>query len=198
MKKSLLLFALPLLFITTINNAYAGGIKYGPVAGLNLANISGSDADGNSMKIGAHVGVGFDFSINDNFSIAPSILYSMKGCELTVLSVKVKSNTNYIEIPILAKYQLDNGINFSAGPYVGILAAAHLSSDDETVDTKDSFNSTDIGMKFGVGYMMKSGFGIGVNYGLGLTTIDKAVNGTSADIKNNVIGISLCYMLGGK
>lgn len=62
------------------------------------------------------------------------------------------------------------------------------------MDVKDSFSGTDIGLKFGIGYQLESGLGFGVNYGMSLTTI---ADDSDIDSKNNVIGISVMYMLGG-
>ncbi len=168
-------------------------IKYGPMLGANLANIKGDFDDDNAMKFGMHIGGVVDIGISDNFSIMPGALFSMKGTQSDEES-KYKTNLNYIEIPVLAKYQLESGLNFSAGPYLGLLMSAKATDGDNDVDIKDDLAGTDIGLKFGLGYQLESGLGFNVNYGLGMTTI---ADDSDIDSKNNVIGISVMYLLGG-
>ena len=168
-------------------------VKYGPMLGANLANVKGDFDDDNAMKFGLHIGAVVDIGISDNFSVMPGALFSMKGTQSDEDS-KFKSNLNYIEIPVLAKYQLESGLNFSAGPYLGLLMSAKATDGDNDVDIKDELAGTDIGLKFGVGYQLESGLGFNVNYGLGMTTI---ADDSDIDSKNNVIGISVMYLLGG-
>lgn len=180
-------------------NVASAQIKYGVTAGLNLANIVGDNTDGNAMKAGFHAGLAFDFSLSDNVLLSPAVLYSTKGTQDDKES-KYKLNTNYVEIPVLVKYQLDNGLNFGAGPYLGLLMSAKSTDGTDDIDVKDLFASTDYGLKAGIGYSMESGLGFGLNYGLGLANIlDKELADlTDSKSTNAVIGVSISYLLGGK
>jgi opacity protein-like surface antigen len=191
----LILTALCLTF-----SLFAGAqLKYGPVAGVNLANISGDNTSDDAMKIGFHFGGVVEISVNDNFVVAPGILYSLKGTQSKTDS-KFKSNLSYLEVPINAKYKLESGLNFFAGPYVGILMSAKATDGTNDVDIKDFVQSTDFGLNVGLGYDMESGLGFSAQYGLGLANINKDVAGASStpSNKNTCIGVSVRYMLGGK
>ena len=176
----------------------AHGLGFGPVAGVNLANITGDNSGGNAMKIGFHVGGVVELSITDNFIIAPGLLYSIKGAQDKDNS-KLKFNLSYLEIPINAKYRMESGFNIFAGPYIGLLMSATLTDGTTDFDSKDFVETTDFGLNVGLGFDMESGFGFSAQYGLGLANINKDVAGiTSSDSNTNaVIGISLRYMLGG-
>lgn len=197
--KSILLI---ICLVSATVSVRAGGVMYGPVLGLNLANQTSSDSDESSdIKPGLHIGALLDFYLGDNFSISPAVIYSMKGSQESVNDEIVKSNFNYLEIPLMAKYQLDNGINFSAGPYLGLLLSAKASSDGDDFDLSDFYKPTDFGFKAGVGYTLESGLGFSMNYGTSLTSISEEITifgvTQTPDVKNSVIGISVSYMLGG-
>ena len=179
---------------------FAGAqVKYGPVAGVNLANISGDYTENAAIKIGFHVGGVVEISVSDNFVVAPGVLFSLKGAQDKDNS-KFKENLSYIEVPVNAKYKLESGLNFFAGPYVGILISAKFTNGTTDVDIKNEINSTDVGVNVGLGFDMESGLGFSAQYGIGLSNLNKDVAGSTStpSIKNSVIGISVRYMLGDK
>ena len=172
-------------------------VKFGPIAGVNLANVGGDESSENAMKIGFHVGGIVEISVNENFMVAPGIIYSIKGTQAKTNS-DFKVNLNYLEIPINAKYKLESGLNFFAGPYIGILMSAKATDGTIDVDVKELVQSTDIGVNIGLGFDLESGLGFSAQYGLGVSNINKDVAGfTNPDTNtNNCIGISVRYMLG--
>jgi len=174
----------------------ASALTFGPVAGVNLANISGDGDSSNAMKTGFHFGGIVELSITDNFIIAPGVIYSLKGTQDKDDS-KFKANLSYIEIPINAKYKLESGLNFFAGPYLGFLMSAESTDGTNDTDIKDFLESSDYGFNVGLGFDMESGLGFSAQYGMGLASITKDVAGIAIDQKNAVIGISVRYMLGG-
>ena len=160
MKKfTLLMITISVVIITA--NAQA---TFGPVLGLNLANLSKGDADeAPEMKIGFHIGGKAAFGISDNFTISPELLFSMKGAKQTVpfADIQIEDiggviftttttgegdaslSLNYIEIPIWALYKLESGLNFGLAPYVGILAGVKNEVEGTaTVSVHESQNNT--------------------------------------------------------
>ena len=172
-------------------------VKFGPIAGVNLANIGGDESSENAMKIGFHVGGIVEISVNDNFMVAPGIIYSIKGAQDKSNS-DFKLNLNYLEIPVNAKYKLESGLNFFAGPYIGILMSAKATDGTTDVDVKEFVQSTDIGVNIGLGFDLESGLGFSAQYGLGVSNINKDFAGipNTSTSTNNCIGISIRYMLG--
>ena len=172
-------------------------VKFGPIAGVNLANIGGDESSENAMKIGFHVGGIVEISVNDNFMVAPGIIYSIKGAQDKTNS-DFKVNLNYLEIPVNAKYKLESGLNFFAGPYIGILMSAKATDGTIDVDVKEFVQSTDIGVNIGLGFDLESGLGFSAQYGLGISNINKDFAGipNTTTNTNNCIGISIRYMLG--
>ena len=163
--------------------------------------LRGDNSSSNAMKIGYHFGGVVELGITDNFIIAPGILYSLKGAQDKDNS-SIKDNLSYLEIPINAKYRLESGLNFFAGPYAAFILSAKVTDGTTDVDVKDFVESTDFGLNFGLGFDMESGLGFSAQYGLGLSNINKGVSGatTTSSNKNAVIGVSIRYMIlgGGK
>ena len=118
MKKGLLLFVC-VLALTTLSQAQ---VRFGVKAGINLANVSGDDVDGNSMKIGFNAGAVAKISVSEAFSIQPEIVYSDQGAKL---EDDVKLNLSYINIPILAQYNT-GGFIIETGPQFGFRMGAKL------------------------------------------------------------------------
>lgn len=200
MKKTIFLFAaLTVAAIFMSTKSALAQAKYGPIAGLNLSNLSGDDVDSDGMLIGGHVGAFFNAGITDFLMIEPQLLFSMKGAQGKSDDTKM----NWIEVPVWVRYEMESGLNFNAGPYIGFL----LSADAGDVDVKDFYKSTDFGLGAGIGYQMNNGLGFNLNYSQGLSSIGEdftvtGITGQSStektDVKTSCIKVSVHYMLGGR
>ena len=91
------LFAI--LFASLISIGVFAQAQFGATAGLNMANVSGDDMDGD-MKIGMHVGVSAAFELSDAMTLNTGVLYSTKGTQDEDGGVKMSANLAYIEIPV--------------------------------------------------------------------------------------------------
>jgi len=186
----LVLMAAACCFALTTN----AQVTYGPVLGLNMATVGGDESSSNAMKMGFHIGGVVDIGVSDNFSVETGIQYSGKGTQDKDES-SYKWNLAYIDIPVLAKYKMESGLNFFAGPYVGILMSSEVTDGTTDLDVKEFTSSTDFGMKLGLGFQMESGLALSAHYGLGLANLYKEGDDSNT---NGVIGISVAYMLGGE
>jgi hypothetical protein len=140
--KKLLIAATAFLGLLTMD-ADAQETKFGAKAGVNIANVAGDDVgDDVDGTIGFHVGGFAHLGLSDQFAIQPELQFSTKGAEDLTLS--------YIDIPILAKYYLTEGLHIHAGPQIGLL----LSADADGTDVKDSYKSTDFAIASGAGYQL--------------------------------------------
>lgn len=175
-----------------ISIASFGQVKYGPVLGVNLANLSG-DIENNTVKVGLHAGAMVDFHLSDMVSISPQLLFSMKGSQNKDDS-KDKINLNFIEVPVHVKINLESGLNFYGGPYLGLLMSAKAVDGDNDIDIKDSFKGMDFGLSAGLGYQLENGLGFGARYGLGLADISDEEGFT---VSTNTICVSINYLIGG-
>ena len=171
-------------------------VSYGVKGGLNLANIVGDDAEGAKAKVGYHAGLFAGIPVADKFSIQPELVYSAQGAKYEEAGEDdINFNSNYLNIPVLAKYTTASGFYGETGPQLGFLLSAKAKQNDEKVDVKEFYKSTDFSWAFGIGYKTSSNLGIDLRYNLGLSSIDEEGD---AKAKNGVFQLGLFYVLGSK
>ena len=176
-------------------------IKYGAKGGLNLANIVGDDAGDANNYVGFNVGFFVEIPVTDKLIFQPEILYSAQGSKsdgiIDGYNVDATLKFNYINVPLMFKYQVANKFSLEAGPYIGFLTSAKLKFDVEglgsdTVDMKDDVKSTDFGIGVGMNYEFSDVIFANARYQGGLTEIgDSEAGGNS--VKNSVFQIGLGF-----
>ena len=182
-----------LLCVTSFAAANAQ-VGFGGKAGVNLATFSG-DVEDVKMKIGYYVGGLVQIPVSESFIIQPELVFSAQGAKSDDADDDVKANFNYLNIPIMAKYQSTSGFFAETGPQIGFLMSAKMKAGDTDVDVKEYYKSTDFNWAFGLGYQMASGFGVNARYNLGLSSIyDEDVD--DEKVKNSVFQIGVFYVLG--
>lgn len=190
MKKVFL--SIVLLGVITMLNAQK--VKFGVKAGLNIANVTGSDADGNKALASFYGGGLVNIPVTTNgLSVQPELVYSGQGAKESG-GGDAKVNLGYLNIPVLAKYTFNGGFFAETGPQLGFLLNAKAKSSGVSVDVKDSFKSTDFSWGFGIGYQSSMGIGAGVRYNYGISKLDKEGD---AKVYNGVIQIGVHYLFAG-
>lgn len=158
-KIAVLLISLAIVFAST--NIYAQGAPkpiVGVKGGLNLANIGGDEVD-NDLRLAFHAGgyaeVFFDYFL----MMQAEFLLSYQGHGGFDPDVLGSSSLNlwYVNIPIMARYNIGYNLNVHAGLQTGILLSAQskfvdFSGATGTFDVKDQFKTIDLGIPIGVGY----------------------------------------------
>ncbi len=188
MKKIVLLAAVLAMSVSAAFSQVSFGVK----GGLNLANLSNSESD---MKLGFYAGAFGEYQVGDFFGIAGELLYSIQGLQEKEDGVTAKQHLNYLNIPVLAKLYIAEGLSLDVGPQFGLLMSAKTKGEEGgvsvTVDTKDAFNSVDvsagIGLTYNIGNILIQG-----RYNLGLTDTMKDNDGDDK-FKNNVIQVGVGY-----
>lgn len=167
--------------------------KIGLKGGLNVADWGGKDADNVDARIGFHIGGFANFGLGNKFSIQPELLYSTQGGKVEQAGSDVKIRFNYINIPVMLKYELIEGLNAELGPQLGFAVSQKSKTGDVTVDRKKDYKGFDFGLGLGASYdIPASPVGIGLRYIWGLTTLNE-----NDDIKafNRVFQVGITYAL---
>ena len=183
--------------------------QFGVKGGLNLANF-GSDAENNQMRPALHLGVSYELSLAQKFSVYPELQYSLQGANAEDSEFAFDQSVAYINLMMPLSYNIGEKLSINAGPYLGMLVGAQAKSDGGDIDNKDLFKSTDFGLTLGGTFKINSAFGIGLHYLMGLADITDDGEGTetvvidgfpveveqeSQNITNRVIQLSLSYRL---
>jgi len=160
-----------------------GGVVFGAKAGLNVSTWLGDGFTGISPRPGMYVGGVAEIPVFTNdFYLQPELLFSFQGADIG------PSNTNlfYLQLPIMAKYHINEKIAAELGPQVGFLLADNWDEENSGQDTK----KLDLGINFGAGYYLNANLYFQLRAGLGLTKVFDVFKE-----RNGVVSVGACYFL---
>ncbi|TLX73028.1 PorT family protein [Labilibacter sediminis] len=194
MKKLLVLVAL----VAMVSTASFAQVQFGAKAGLNIAKGSGDLYEGTDSRMGLVIGAFAKFNVSEKLDFQPELLYSQQGSKETVdfegLEIDGTAKLDYLNIPLMFKYNVANGLNIQAGPQVGFLMSAkykmEFEGESETEDMKEFLKGIDFGLNFGLGYDFESGLAIDARYNLGMSNISDM---DDVDGKNGVLQFTVGY-----
>ncbi len=201
-------------------------IKYGFKAGLNVSDWGGDAAATitdlvsltnvfeTNPNFGFHVGSFMEIPVGGGLVIEPALLYSQKGIkvkgrlpeslpgiiDLLNVNATITNRAHYIDMPIVAKYYVNEGFNIFAGPQLSYLASNKLNVEagalgfnvlNQALDINEGFRKLDVAMTAGLGYKLPNGFSLSASYDFGLTSLDDR---NSFDVFNRVAKVSVGYM----
>ncbi|WP_153801024.1 porin family protein [Foetidibacter luteolus] len=204
MRKTISLLALVLSL--SVASAQKLPIQFGLKAGVNLSNVRLSEG-GMSLSLssitGFHGGAFVEIPAGVSFFVQPELIYNMLGAKLGegfegengIDLSNVKLKTDYISVPVLAKYKIPlTGLGIYAGPQYSFLASAKGSLEGgESGSTKELYKSGEFAGVVGAEYFFKK-VGIIARYQFGFSNIFKEAEGEGS-MKNNAFAISLGFKL---
>lgn len=113
-------------------------VKVGLTGGLNLANtVDARSYNNNSTSTIAawNAGIYFDVPIVYPFSFEPEVLYSQKGFSSSLDDgTHFTSRSGFIDVPLLAKFNVVPGFNFLVGPQLSFHTNTTNTYSDGTTD----------------------------------------------------------------
>lgn len=182
MKKIILSAALMLTTVAAFAQHAVGSLTIQPKIGMNIANLTKSDAD---ARIGLAAGAELEYQASDIVSVSAGALYSMQGAKVHNLTTKL----DYINVPILANVYVAKGLAVKLGiqPGFNVNSQYKLKVGDES-STKDiDVKTVDFSIPVGLSYEYNN-FVVDARYNWGLTKISDF-----SDTKNSVFQITLGY-----
>lgn len=182
-------------------------LQIGARAGYNHANLRGDTPEGmNTQALGGfHLGLFVELPVAPRVSIQPEVLYSTQGAKLegsvAGVSTETTIRSQYINVPVLAKIYVVEGLNLQVGPQIGFLTGGEITGRvggvESTSDVTDSMNSIDFGAVVGAGYKVANNITIDARYNFGLSNVmdDSSNQNISAgnDWKNGVFSVGVGY-----
>ncbi|WP_062055364.1 porin family protein [Aquimarina longa] len=138
MKKTILFFSIILCSITAVAQDSDMQVRLGVRGGVNFATITGDDFKSPKSRTSFYAGLVAESFISDRFSLQGEAFYSGQGFDIekTLLTPKAEFQIDYIQVPILAKVYLIEGLNIHAGPQFGFKI-------NEEIDTDPTGNGGD-------------------------------------------------------
>ncbi|MFD1184575.1 porin family protein [Pontibacter rugosus] len=162
------------------------GIK----GGVNFANVHGSDADryGSTDNLTSfHAGIFAQFGVSEVFSVQPELLYTRRGFERQDSVFRF----DYLELPILAVFNISDNFSAHLGPQVGIMMSTK--QEDQEVNL-EPYNTFDYGFAAGLEGKFLERFRLGARYVHGFADLrkeDDAGNSIDQNVKTGVIQVYL-------
>lgn len=196
----------------------SGGIK----AGMNVSTWGGEAVESfantlgvseatlstGGLKPGFHAGGYLAIPVNEYFSLEPGLYYSRKGMSVEhifnqnsflKMRAKVTNEAHYLDLPVLAKFNIGNGFQLFAGPQISYLVHNKVRAEagilgfsyDQAVDWNTGLRDFDFALAGGIGYQFTNGLQLNATYDHGLTSLDQGRS--NLDIYNRAVKFSVGY-----
>ncbi len=195
--KKLLMAVVALMTTLSVNAQSAGDMFIKPMVGGTLSTIT--KADDAKMRLGLVGGAEFGYHINDPFYVTGGLLVAMQGTNYKDDTYqKDMSNTaTYLNIPILANYNIIPGLAIKAGIQAGIPISSKTTGTINLMGTWEDFEHTGtsdmtkpyFSIPVGLSYEI-SDFVIDARYHFGLSKVMK-----ESDNKFSVIMLTVGYKI---
>ncbi len=120
-------------------------VRVGVAGGLNIADaVDSYNSDYSTGSIAAfHVGLTLDVPIAYPLSFAPEVLYSQKGYSAQTTDGNFTQRSNFIDVPLLAKFRLSPFVNFVIGPQVSFpISTTNTYDNGFDVTARDHYSTT--------------------------------------------------------
>ena len=188
----------------------AQDISFGVKAGINFANFTNTKSYDAKYKKGWTAGIVLEYEITDKFSIQPEVLYSTQGTDVSFTRPNPRNkmitdkfdaevSLDYINVPILAKFYVFEGLSIDLGPQFAFLVDDSI-DEVRTVLTnpKSTSHRNDVKLpgkktfgidgSVGIAYKLPENIFIQGRYNFGLLDVDEFEKA-----KNSVFQITLGY-----
>lgn len=175
MKTKIVLLPLVVFVLIHLNTA-AQKLNYGIVAGVDMVQLApiGNDhphlfdRPRASFNINAHLG--YEYNKNWGLTVEPGFM--SKGGSIQNDETKLK--LNYLQMPILADYYLNDRISISFGPELAYLLSSQIKIDGNSIDAQKVYDQKfELSGVVGLNFELESNIDLGVRYSHGLTHISE-------------------------
>jgi hypothetical protein len=192
--KNLFFILAALFLVSTSRGQFNIGLK--AVVNASSIKIEGNSTD---AKFGFAGGAFAEYYLAPQLGIAAELLYNEKGGRETSMDTEVKTNLNYLSIPVLLYFEPIRNLKLGLGPELAFLLSAKAKGDSiGTMDIKKYFESFDKAIAFGGSYSVgRIGFTGRYVAGLnGKTTIGE-IGGEAVKqtMRNNVFQFAISLRL---
>ncbi len=123
-------------------------VRAGITGGVNIANaVDAYNTNYSTAAIaGFNAGFFLDVPIAFPFSFEPEVLYSQKGYAVSTPDGNFTQRSNYIDVPLLAKFKMGPNFNFLIGPQICFPVSTTNTYDNGfNVTNEQNYNTTGTG-----------------------------------------------------
>ena len=172
------------------------GFEFGVRGGVNFATIANenSNLDSPDERTSFYAGLVAELPLQERFSLQGEVFYSGQGFDrnIPLVNEKVEYQADYIQVPLLAKFYIVEGLSIAAGPQFGFKVNEEIDykpgSDNGDINT-DSLNTFDMQGTAGLEYKFGNGLFVQGRYSYGFSDLVE-----DSSIHTSVFSAGLGYM----
>jgi len=157
------------LFSFLVYHSKAQETTFGLKGGLNYSSVVGDLTEGIKFRFSGHGGVFLEVAFSEQFQLQPELLYSSQGFQFSTDLAAIENGgstgddndfrtnvqLNYLAIPLLGKFALNDKYSLAFGPQFGFLLnqvtkIKNLDEQDGTSTDERSSVSGDFQLDYGV------------------------------------------------
>lgn len=205
MKKKMQLSALlAFVLVAMVSLESKAQIELGVKAGLNFnsASVDAAQGGGSAREV-ADTRTGYHFGaygvINlGPIGIQPEAYFSAQGADVTISGAEGAIKTNYLQVPILVRFNFLKMFNVHAGPQFGWIITDDYEGSAEQL--KDNLANQDFALAVGAGVDLPFNLNVTLRYVNGFKdVVDDANNASGIEsMKNAMFQLSVGYVLLGR
>jgi len=156
------------------------GVKGGFTPGVTInSNVFNNEKYKLGFAAGYQFGGKFGINFNPQHAVAIEVLSTTINTKTTVGDEKASTlGLNYLEIPLLYRYNRENGGYSEIGPVIGIIKGANVNAAVGETNVKDQFVKNNYGVMLGFGQYIGGGNFFGLNLGFRVSYSFNDVIGT--------------------
>lgn len=188
--------------------------RFGVKGGLNYSSIVGDLTEGLKFRFSGHGGIFLEIDFSEKFKLQPELVYSSQGFQFSTDLATIENGgtgddndfrtnvqLNFITVPILGKFALNDKWDVEFGPQFGFLlnqVTKFKEVDQEANSTADRRSSIsgdfqlDYGAAVGLGYKLTDDLSISPRFYIGLRNRLNGLQG--AQNYNAAIQVSVNYI----
>ena len=163
-------------------------VTFGAKIGGNYAMVTGDNSNTLDPLTAVVVGAMAELKFTEKISFQPEVIFSRQGFKSDELTLKIK----YVNLPLIAKYYVIQGLSIEAGPQVGFQTVAIAETPIGMYDARRNIKRFDLGVNAGIGYKLDNGLNFSARYNHGFTNINKYV-GEKISNQNAVVQVTVGY-----
>ncbi len=181
MKKTTLFLCLIFCSATLLAQEVENRFQFGARAGVNFSTITGDDFESPKSRTSFYAGLMAETFVTEKFALQGEIFYSGQGFDIeettfagVTVTPEAEFQIDYIQVPLLAKIYLIEGLNIHAGPQFGFKINEELDTDPTgdggDFDT-DRIKDFDFQLAAGAEFKLTKGFFIQARYTYGFSEV---------------------------
>lgn len=186
-------------------------IRYGAKGGLNYSSIVGDLTEGIKFRLSGHAGIFLQLEFSEGFTLQPELIYVSQGFQYSSDLFSIESEAtppagndfrtnvqlNYLAVPILGKFALNERYSVHFGPQFGFLLnqVTKIKSLDE-LDGINVKSKASTSGKFLLDYGVAAGIDIELGNHISMTPrfylgLRNRLNGSNDNLQNYNVSLQL-------